>query len=61
MEKFTETNELHYISWGKIHGQALNNIKDTLRNAFRLSYSKREHVFCIFTDVPDKFWAGIVT
>lgn len=52
---------LDKLSWGAIHDDALSTIQDSLKQAVKLTFPKKDHATCVYTDASDAFWAAVVT
>lgn len=47
------------LSWVREHKDALASIQNSLREAFKLFFSKPVHVICIYTDASEALWVVI--
>ena len=57
IKKFT----VKELGWNKTHQEALDGIKEALRNAVWLNHFDPEKPVCVFTDASDEHWASVVT
>lgn len=48
-------------SWGAIHDQAFDTVKQQLTAATKLSYPKPDYTTCLFTDASESHWSAIMT
>lgn len=48
-------------SWGKDHDEAFSTIKNQLANTTKLSFPKKDHTMCLFTDASETHWAAVLT
>lgn len=51
---------LHTLSWGTKHVDALASIRNSLRSAKKLAFSKQDQVIRMYKDASEALWASLV-